>query len=342
MIRIGVVGYGYWGPNLVRNFHENDGIEVAQVADLVPANLEKVKKRYPAIQTTTRMDDLLENPKLDAVAIATPVFSHHELGLKALKAGKHVFMEKPLASSSQQALDLLKTAREKSRVLFLDHTFIYTPAVRKIKEVVDSGRLGKIYYYDSVRINLGLFQHDINVLWDLAVHDLTIMDYVLGRKPVTVAATGISHVPGGPENIAYLTCFFEDNTIAHLHVNWLSPVKVRTTLIGGDKQMIVYDDLEITEKVKVYDRGITLNNDPEGRYKLLVDYRTGDVWTPQLETTEALKTEVACFADCVQKGLAPPSDGPSGLRVVHILEAASKSLALKGKPVDLEWDKLQS
>ena len=339
MINIGVVGYGYWGPNLVRNFSEVDDLKVTMVADLKPENLAKVQKRYPSIKTTSVPDDLLKSPHVDAVAVATPVFFHYELGLKALQAGKHLFMEKPFTSTSDQGLRLMEEAEKRNLMVFVDHTFIYTGAVRRIKEIIAGGHLGRINYYDSVRINLGIFQHDVNVLWDLAVHDLAIMDYLLDRKPVAVAATGVSHVPNGPENIAYLTCFFEDNIIAHFHVNWLAPVKRRTTLIGGDRQMIVYDDMEVTEKVKIYDRGITLNDDPENRYKLLVNYRTGDVWAPQLDITEALRYEASCFADCLINGKKPLSDGKTGLRVVRILEAGSQSLAQKGRPVDLEWKK---
>jgi predicted dehydrogenase len=234
---------------------------------------------------------------------------------------------------------MVQEADKRKLTLFVDHTFLYTGAVRKIKEVVTGGKLGKIIYYDSVRINLGLFQHDINVLWDLAVHDLSIMDHVLEQKPTAISATGISHVPNEPENIAYMTCFFENNLIAHIHVNWLAPVKIRKTLIGGDKQMIVYDDLEVTEKIKIYDKGITVTDKPEGIYKLIVGYRAGDVWTPQLDITEALAYEAACFAECIQKSKRPISDGQAGLRIVHILEAASESLAQRGKPVDLNWKK---
>jgi predicted dehydrogenase len=339
MIKIGVVGYGYWGPNLVRNFSENDDFQVVMVADLKPANLLKVKKRYPSVQTTNNLDDVLNNPDIDAVAIATPVFTHYELALTALLAGKHVFVEKPLASNSEQAHQLVEEAEKRKLILFVDHTFVYTGAVRKIKEIVSSGQLGEIYYYDSVRINLGLFQHDVNVLWDLAVHDLAIMDYVLEKKPLAVAATGISHVAQEPENIAYLTCFFEEKLIAHIHVNWLAPVKIRKTLIGGDKQMIVYDDLEVSEKVKVYDKGIVLNNTQEDIYKLLVKYRTGDMYAPQLDTTEALRYEASCFAKAILSGVRSNADGKEGLRIVHILEAATLSLSQKGRPVDLDWKK---
>ena len=341
MINIGVIGYGYWGPNLVRNFSETDGVRVLMVSDLKPENLEKVSRRYPAVKTTAQAEDIFKNPDIQAVAISTPVATHYELGLRALKAGKHVFMEKPLASNTRQAQELLEEAEKRKLVLFVDHTFIYTGAVRKIKEMVDEGQLGKIYYYDSVRVNLGLFQHDVNVLWDLAVHDLSIMDYVLGKKPLAVAATGIAHIPNEPENIAYLTCFFEDNLIAHIHANWLAPVKIRKTLIGGDKKMIVYDDVEVTEKVKVYDKGVVVSDKPEGIYKLMVDYRTGDISAPHLDTTEALRREASSFADCIQGQKNPLSDGQAGLRIVHILEAASASIAQKGQRVELDWKKLK-
>jgi predicted dehydrogenase len=310
------------------------------VADLKIENLTKVNKRYPSIRTTTRVEEIFNDPEIDAVALATPVYTHHELGLQALRAGKHLFVEKPLADSSEKALQLVQEAEKRKLVLAVDHTFLYTGAVRKIKELVEGGQIGEIYYYDSVRVNLGLFQHDVNVLWDLAVHDLAIMDHVITKKPIAVAATGHSHVSREPENIAYLTCFFEENLIAHIHVNWLAPVKVRKTLIGGNKQMIVFDDLEASEKVKVYDTGIVLNNTPEGIYKLLVDYRTGDMHAPRLDTTEALRYETACFIDSILHSTPPISDGKMGLRVVHILEAASLSMSQKGLPVELNWKKL--
>jgi predicted dehydrogenase len=339
MINIGFIGYGYWGPNLVRNFSVLDGANAMMLADIKPENLSKAQKRHPSIKTTTRVQDIFDNKDIDAVAIATPVFTHYDLAMKALQAGKHVFVEKPLTSNSDQARELIEEAQKRKLILFVDHTFIYTGAVRKIKEMVDSGQLGKIYYYDSVRVNLGLFQHDVNVLWDLAVHDLAIMDYVLNRKPLAVAATGISHVAGEPENIAYLTCFFDGSLIAHIHANWLAPVKIRKTLIGGDKQMIVYDDVEVTEKVKVYDKGIMVNDTADGIYKLMVDYRTGDIWTPHLDMAEALYLEATSFIKCITQGQKPVSDGKAGLRIVHILEAATKSISQMGKPVQLEWEK---
>ena len=342
MINIGVIGYGYWGPNLVRNFQEAADSKVLTVCDLKPQNLALAQKRYPAVKTTTRVEDLFRDPRLQAIAISTPVHSHYELGMKALRAGKHVFMEKPLAANSKQALELVREAKKRKRVLFVDHTFVYTGAVRKIKEMVAKGQLGQIYYYDSVRVNLGLFQHDVNVLWDLAVHDLSIMDFVLGQKPVAVSATGLSNVPGQPENIAYLTCFFKRNLIAHIHVNWLAPVKIRKTLIGGDKKMVVYDDVEVAEKVKVYEKGVVVTDKPEGIYKLMVDYRSGDIWAPHLDNTEALRSEVACFVDCVKGKAKSVSDGQAGLRIVRILEAASASMTRGGRPVRLDWKKIHS
>jgi len=261
-----------------------------------------------------------------------------------LQQGKHVLVEKPLASDTDQVQHLMEVAQKQKRVLMVDHTFVYTGAVRKIRELVESGGLGEIYYYDSVRVNLGLFQHDVNVLWDLAVHDLSIMDYVLPFRPCAVSATGLSHVPGGMENIAYLTLFFEGSQIAHIHVNWLAPVKLRRTLIGASRKMIVYDDLEQSEKIKVYDKGITLNGqqNPEKLYQMLVGYRTGDMLAPQIDGTEALRREIDHFLDCIQRGTEPETGGSAGLRVVEILQAASQSMALRGRPVELRLTSLRA
>ena len=338
MIGIGVIGYGYWGPNLVRNFSETPGANVVAVSDLRTEQLTHVQARYPGIKVTTDYRELFADPDVDAVVIATPVATHFDLVMQALHAGKHVLVEKPLAASAEQGERLLQEAARCKRVLMVDHTFVYTGAVRKIKQIVDSGKLGQLYYYDSVRVNLGLFQHDVNVLWDLAVHDLAIMDYVLNARPCAVGATGIAHVSGKPKDVAYLTCFFENNLIAHFHVNWLSPVKVRKTLIGGAQQMIVYDDLEPSEKIKVYDKGITLNNGSEGKYDLLVGYRAGDMWAPQLDTSEALRLEAKHFVDCIEHDKEPITNGQVGLRVVRILEAATHSMAQRGRPVELHWE----
>ena len=336
MIGVGVIGYGYWGPNLVRNFTEVPGSRVVAVSDLRPERLALAQSRYPTIEVTTDYRELLSDGRIDAVAIATPVSTHCDLAMQALRAGKHMLVEKPLTTTSEQAARLVEKAASRNRVLMVDHTFIYTGAVRKIRELVADNGLGDIYYYDSVRVNLGLFQHDVSVIWDLAVHDISIMDHILPSRPRAVSATGMSHVPGEPENIAYLTLFFDGRLIAHVHVNWLAPVKVRRTLIGGSRRMIVYDDLEPSEKVKVYDKGITVNDNAENVYQMLIGYRTGDMWAPQLDMIEALRTEVLHFIHCVEHGERSTTDGEVGLRVVCVLEAATQSMAERGRLVELD------
>lgn len=335
---IGVIGYGYWGPNLVRNFMETPSTEVISVCDLRQERLAPLHRRYPTVETLSDYQEMLRNPKIDAVVIATPVLSHYDLALEALRAGKHVLVEKPLAAAAADAAQLVEEASKQGRVLMVDHTFVYTGAVRKIHDLITNGALGDLYYYDSVRVNLGLFQHDVDVMWDLAVHDLSIIDYVLPERPIAVAATGMSHFPGQPANMAYLTLFFNSTLIAHIHVNWLSPVKVRRTLVGGSRNMIVYDDLEPSEKLRIYDRGISMNESPESLYTMLVSYRTGDMSAPQLDITEALRTEALHFAACIQNGERPISDGSAGLRVVRILEAATRSLAEDGRRIELAAD----
>lgn len=335
MIGIGVVGYGYWGPNLVRNFMEAAGSTVVMVCDLRPERLDHLRARYPSIKLTSSRREMFEDTAIQAVAIATPVSSHYELAMEALRAGKHVLVEKPLASNSGQAARLIDEAAQRKLVLMVDHTFVYTGAVRKIREIIASGALGDIYYYDAVRVNLGLFQHDVNVIWDLAIHDLSIMDYVLPARPVAVSATGISHIPGQPENVAYITLFFDNPQIAHVHVNWLTPVKVRHTLIGGSEKMIVYDDLEPSEKVKVYDKGVTVSQRPEAVYDMLVSYRSGDMWAPRLDNTEALHAEARHFIDCIENNRRPETDGEAGLRLVRIVEAAEKSLRARGQLIEI-------
>jgi len=334
-VRVGVIGYGYWGPNLVRNFADVIGSQFLSLSDLSPDRLAMAQRHYPGISTTTNYRDLLANPHIEAIAIATPVSTHYDIALQALKNGKHVLVEKPIAATSRQAVELIEEADRRNRVLLVGHTFVYTGAVRKIRELVASNQLGKIYYYDSVRVNLGLFRHDVNVIWDLATHDLSIMDYVLASQPCAVSATGTSHILGEPENIAYLTLFFEGSLIAHLHVNWLAPVKLRRTLIGGSEKMVVYDDLEGDEKVKVYDKGVNINHDTESTYKMLVGYRTGDMWAPQIDTTEALRTQVTHFIRCIEEGEHPITGGDAGLRVVRILEAATQSMLKRGEVVEL-------
>src|ERR1700752_693958 len=336
MIRVGVVGYGYWGPNLVRNFMAAQGSSVVAVADLNEARLQPLQKLYPSLKTYANAIDLIRATDIDAVVIATPVSSHFDLALATLQSGKHVLVEKPIASTSDQARRLVDEAARRNLVLMVDHTFVYTDAVRKVRELISSGALGQIYYYDAVRVNLGLFQHDVNVIWDLAIHDLSIMDFVLPAKPVAVSATGMSHVPGQPENVAYITMFFASAQIAHVHVNWLTPVKVRHTLIGGSEKMILYDHLEPSEKLKVYDKGITVTPGPEDVYKLLVSYRSGDMWAPRLDNTEALQTEALHFIDCLETGKQPATDGLAGLRMLTMIEAAEQSLLGRGQLVELK------
>lgn len=335
MIGIGIIGYGYWGPNLVRNFSEATDAQVIAVSDLDSARLALVQARYPSIQSTTQYQELLKNKAIDLIVIATPVSAHFKLALEALQMGKHVLIEKPMTTTVAEAEQLLAEASKRNKLIAVDHTFVYTSAVQKIKELMGQEHLGNLYYYDSVRVNLGLFQHDVNVIWDLAVHDLSIMDFLLQSQPLAVAATGAAHIANQPEDIAYLTCFFENNLIAHFHVNWLAPVKIRRTLIGGSKQMIVYDDLEPTEKIKVYDKGVTLNPTPEGAYQMRVGYRTADMWAPQISGKEALQVEAKHLLDCLVQNKTPLTDGQSGLRVVKILEAANLSLKQNGKVINL-------
>lgn len=335
MIGIGVIGYGYWGPNIVRNFSEVPGARVVALCDLRPDRLALAEQRFPHLAITRDYRDLLANPQVDAVAIATPVSTHFEFGAAALRAGKHVLVEKPIAASSDEAVRLIDEAAKRNLVLMVDHTFVYTSAVKKIQELVASSTLGEIYYYDSVRINLGLFQPDVNVLWDLAVHDLSIVDYVLPWRPWAVSATGMSHFPGKPQNVAYVTLFFEQNLIAHVHVNWLAPVKIRRTLLGGSRRMVVYDDLEPSEKIKVYDRGISVDSRSEDAYQALIGYRSGDMWAPHLDGTEALRTEAVQFVRCIDDRAPVVTDGEAGCRVVRILEAATRSLADRGHPVEI-------
>ncbi len=334
-IGVGVIGYGYWGPNLVRNFSTSESALVVAVSDLDPAKLAIGKRLHPEIVTTSNFQDLLHNSRIDAVAIATPVHTHYDLALAALKAGKHVFVEKPLAPTSDQVRRLIDEADRRNLTLMVDHTFLYTPAVQKIRELLVERALGDIYYYDSIRSSLGLFQSDVNVVWDLAVHDISIIQHILNEAPVAVSATGSSHVAGSPENMAHITLFFQSSCVAHVSVNWLSPIKVRQTFIGGSRKMIVYDDVEPTEKIKVYDKGITLNGSPDKAHQLRIGYRAGDMWAPHISAKEALQTEVEHFIDCLRNGTTPISSGASGLRVVEILEAASRSIAELGRPVRL-------
>jgi len=333
MIRFGVVGYGYWGPNIVRNLESLDGAQVLLVSDKSPASRKRAQKAYPAVQVTADASEVVSSTNIDAVAIVTPVWSHFELAKAALENGKHVFVEKPFTSSVQQAEELINLAEQKNLKIMVDHTFLFTGAVKKIQQLLEEGALGKLYYYDSMRVNLGLFQHDVNVIWDLAPHDLSIMDYLINEKPEAVVATGQMHL-NGYEDVAFITVYFPGQIIAHINVNWLSPVKVRTTLIGGEKKMLVWNDLEPDEKIKVYDKGVSITS-REGLYELLVSYRSGDMWAPHVEQAEALRLALGYFLDCVNNNHSPFNDGAAGLRVVKMLEAANESLRKRGALVSL-------
>ena len=333
-MNIGIIGYGYWGPNVVRCFNLIEGVEIVSVCDLNPDALKRVSKLYPAISTTNDSNSILCSPEIDAVAIVSPVSTHFELSKKALENGKHIFVEKPFTSSVAEARELIDIAAKKNLKIMVDHTFLFTGAVKKIKELLDEDVLGELYYYDSTRINLGLFQHDVNVIWDLAPHDFSIMGHIIKEKPVALTATGIDHFNRDLENIAYVTVFFQSSMVAHFNVNWLSPVKIRKTLIGGEKKMLVWDDLLADEKIKIYDKGVSIE-DKEGTYKAMAAYRHGDMWSPRLELTEALQIETKYFVDCINNDLTPINDGEAGLDVIKLLEASSKSLKMKGALVKL-------
>jgi predicted dehydrogenase len=333
-VGVAVVGCGYWGPNIIRNLAAAKRADLKVVCDREEARLDDIHRRYPSVRLQTNFKDVLSDPTIGAVAICTPVHTHFELAKAALDAGKHVLIEKPLTHSTETAQTLVDLAIKNNRTLMVDHTFVYSGPVQKIKSIIDSGQIGEVLYFDSVRINLGLFQSDINVVWDLAPHDLSIMDFVLNRSPIWVSAIGSTHF-GQLENLAYLTMKFDDSMIAHLHVNWLAPVKLRSTVIGGSKQMIVYDDLAPSEKIKVYDKGVSLNGHSENRAKALVDYRMGDMFAPRIDKTEPLESVCNGFLEAILDGKTPPTDGHAGLRVVRILEAAQRSIERNGERITL-------
>ena len=335
MIKIGIIGYGYWGPNVARNFNACQGAELVSICDLNEKRLNLAKSHYPFIKAYSDPKDLITSKDIDAVAVVTPVFTHYELAKLALENGKHTFVEKPLTSNAAQAEELIDLAAKKNLKIMVDHTFLFTGTVRKMREVIDSGELGSLFFYDSVRVNLGLFQHDINVVWDLAPHDFSIMLYLIDKEPTSVSAFGKKHFGNGLEDMAYVVVHFhDDDFIAHFHCNWLSPVKIRNTLISGDKKMMVWDDLSSDEKVKIYDRGVEFKN-TVGIHKLLVSYRSGDVYIPHINNTEALKMEADYFVECLEKNHKPFNDGEAGLKVVKILEAVDKSLKNDGKKIRL-------
>jgi predicted dehydrogenase len=335
VLRVGVIGYGYWGPNLARSLSEVGTARVVSISDRRREALARAAVRCPGARLTEDFRDLLSDSTIDAIAIATPVSTHFDLALAALRAGKHVWLEKPMCQTSAEARRLIDEAEQRRLVLLVDHTFIYTPSIGKLRELIAAEELGDLYYYDSIRVNLGLFQHDVNVVWDLAVHDFSILEHLVKERPIAVSANGASHVRGTPESMAHITLFFDSGMMAHLNVNWLAPVKVRQTLIGGSRKMIVYDDLEPSEKIKVYDRGVRVNQSPEQIYQTLIEYRTGDMWAPHLSAKEALHTEAQHFVDCVTSGSAPITGGAMGLHVVELMEAASQSMRQRGHPAEL-------
>ena len=303
------------------------------VADKSPTARNRIQKAYPGIRVTPDSSEVMSSREIDAVAVVTPVWTHFELAKAALENGKHVFVEKPLTSNAAEAEELINLAARKNLLIMVDHTFLFTGAVKKIGQLLNDGALGKLYYYDSTRVNLGLFQHDVNVIWDLAPHDLSIMDHLIKEKPEAIVATGQTHL-NGHEDVAFITVYYPNKIIAHVNVNWLSPVKVRTTLIGGEKKMLVWNDLEADEKIKVYDKGVDITSQ-QGVYQLLVNYRSGDMWAPQIEQLEALRLELGYFVECITKNEAPLNDGAAGLRVVNMLQAANESLRQRGALVNL-------
>ena len=331
MVNFGVIGYGYWGPNIVRNLDGLENARVVAISDASPSARARAQRAYPNIRISDNADDVIKSPEVDVVAIITPVWTHYDLAKAALENGKHAFVEKPFTSSTAQAEELINLAEQKNLAIMVDHTFLFTTAVQKIKQLLQDGTLGKLYYYDSTRVNLGLFQHDVNVIWDLAPHDLSIIDHLIENDPEEIVATGQKHL-NGVEDVAFITLYYPDGVIAHVNVNWLSPVKVRTTLIGGAKKMLVWNDLEADEKLKIYDKGVQITS-REGVYNLLVNYRSGDMWVPKLEQVEALRMELGYFVDCIAQNQTPFNDGVAGLRVVRMLEAANQSLRQRSAAV---------
>ena len=334
MINLGIIGYGYWGPNIARNFYGCQGANLVSICDLKGDRLKLALSTYPGIKGYSDPKDLINSDDIQAVAVVTPVYTHYELAKAALENDKHVFVEKPFTSDTRQAEELINLAHKKGLLIMVDHTFLFTGAVRKIREIIDSQELGSLFFYDSTRVNLGLFQHDINVVWDLAPHDFSIMNYVIDQKPEAISAQGSEHFGTGIEDVAYIAAHFSNGFIAHFHCNWLSPVKIRKTLISGDKKMLVWDDLESDEKIKVYDRGVEIEN-TEGIHKLLVSYRSGDMYAPKVNNTEALKAEAEYFIECVENNIQPFNDGEAGLQVVRMLEATNESLRNHGGKVKL-------
>lgn len=342
MIRIGIVGYGYWGPNLAKAVAETDMFKLEMIADMSTASRDRASRRHPATRMAADWRDLVADPTIDAVMIATPVHTHFEIALAALKANKHVFVEKPMTDSPITSALLVEEAARRRLVLMVDHTFIYTGAVQTIAGLMAAGEIGDIYYYDSVRVNLGLFRPDVNVIWDLAVHDFAIMDHLLKKSPVAISASGACFVPNSKENMAHLSVYYDDGAMAHLNVNWLAPVKIRQTLIGGSRRMVVYDDMQTSEKVKIYDRGVSCDNIEKASAEQLISYRIGEMRAPVVSAKEALLTEIEEFARCIESNAIPLTDGACGLRVVEMLTAASRSMTLRGQPIEMGQSRMAS
>jgi predicted dehydrogenase len=337
MINIAVIGCGYWGPKLIRDLHASENWNLKYACDLDWLQLKKIKAHYPTVEITDDCETLFKDNSLEAIVIATPVATHYSLAAKSLEASKHTWVEKPLTSTAREAEELINIAARKNLLLHVDHTYIYTPAVRKIKEIYDRGVLGEFYYFDSTRVNLGLFQHDVNVVWDLAPHDFSILRYVIGKEPKSVSAIGKSHIrytDKQHENIAYITVNFKDDSIAHFHVNWLSPVKIRQILIGGSKKMLVFNDMEPVEKIKIYDAGVELQS-REDVYNTLIQYRMGDMYSPKVENRQALQVECQHFYERVTEGRQTDTSGKDGLYVVRLLEAVDESIKSNGNVVKL-------
>lgn len=333
---VGVIGCGYWGPNLVRNFNQLPISRVKYCCDLEDSRLSHMKTLYPNITVTKRFEDLIEDPEVKAIAIATPVSTHFPIGKACLEGGKHVLIEKPLASSISEAEGLVEAAEKAGRVLFSGHTFVYNAAVQKMKELVEAGELGETFYVSSIRVNLGLFQEDINVIWDLAPHDISILNYIFGGQPATVATFAKSYIRQGIEDVAFLVLQYPGNIVAHIHVSWLDPCKIRRTTLVGSKKMLVYDDTSTLEKIRVYDKGVTIqpHYDTFGEFQL--SYRFGDIIVPKINEVEPLKAECTHFIECMRSGDRPRSDGHAGLSVVRVVERACESAKLGGAPLALE------
>lgn len=337
MIKIGLIGFGYWGPNLARNFHNNPNFALKSICDFSEGRRQAAARLYPQAKMESDIKPILEDTHLDAIAIATPVSTHYELAKKALENDKHVWLEKPMTDNVEQAKELIELSKKKKKTLIVDHTFVYTGAVRKIKEVVEKGELGDLIYYDSTRVNLGLFQQDVDVIWDLAAHDISILDFIIPCKKLAVSAAGSDYYGNHIVPKALMTIYMEENVIGHINVSWLSPVKIRQTLIGGTSKMILYDDNNLSEKIKIYDKGVDLTPTPEELYRIKVQYRIGDMYSPAFESPEALGIETEHFADCINNGKAPITDGEAGLEVVKILVASKESLRLRGAPVSINF-----